>query len=65
MAFFLCPKKDKVVKPPSDILEKMKTRKYPDFTWSMFLEFTQKHYRADVNTLDSFSNWVITNNNPI
>ncbi|KAG7537552.1 Oxoglutarate/iron-dependent dioxygenase [Arabidopsis suecica] len=65
MAFFLCPKKDKVVKPPSDILEKMTTRKYPDFTWSMFLEFTQKHYRADVNTLDSFSNWVITNKNPI
>ncbi|XP_010442687.1 PREDICTED: gibberellin 20 oxidase 2-like [Camelina sativa] len=66
MAFFLCPKKDKVVRPPSEILEKMKTRKYPDFTWSMFLEFTQKHYRADVNTLDSFSNWVISNKkNPI
>ncbi|KFK26790.1 gibberellin 20-oxidase [Arabis alpina] len=65
MAFFLCPKRDKVVKPPNEILQKVTTRRYPDFTWSMFLEFTQKHYRADVNTLDSFSNWVITNNNPI
>ncbi|KAL1208069.1 Gibberellin 20 oxidase 2 [Cardamine amara subsp. amara] len=65
MAFFLCPKKDKVVKPPNEILEKMTPRRYPDFTWPMFLEFTQEHYRADVNTLDSFSNWVITNNNPI
>ncbi|CAN8302234.1 unnamed protein product [Cochlearia groenlandica] len=66
MAFFLCPKRDKVVKPPNEILEKMsKSRRYPDFTWPMFLEFTQKHYRADVNTLDSFSNWIIANNNPI
>ncbi|KAG2280821.1 hypothetical protein Bca52824_052041 [Brassica carinata] len=64
MAFFLCPKRDKVVKPPSEILDKT-PRRYPDFTWPMFLEFTQKHYRADANTLDSFSNWVITNKNPI
>ncbi|KAF2596149.1 hypothetical protein F2Q68_00008292 [Brassica cretica] len=64
MAFFLCPKRDKVVKPPSEILDKT-PRRYPDFTWPMFLEFTQKHYRADENTLDSFSNWVITNKNPI
>ncbi|CAN8253376.1 unnamed protein product [Cochlearia groenlandica] len=65
MAFFLCPKKDKVVKPPSEILDKKTPRRYLDFTWSMFLEFTQKHYRADVNTLESFSNWVIANNNTI
>ncbi|XP_013609529.1 PREDICTED: gibberellin 20 oxidase 2 [Brassica oleracea var. oleracea] len=65
MAFFLCPKRDKVVKPPSEILEKMTLRRYPDFTWPMFLEFTQKLYRADVNTLDSFTNWIITNKFPV
>ncbi|KAG2299058.1 hypothetical protein Bca4012_010621 [Brassica carinata] len=65
MAFFLCPRRDKVVKPPSEILDKTTPRRYPDFTWPMFLEFTQKHYRADVNTLDSFSNWIITNKFPV
>ncbi|CAH2070431.1 unnamed protein product [Thlaspi arvense] len=65
MAFFLCPKKDKVVKPPSEIVEKTGERRYPDFTWPMFLEFTQNHYRSDFSTLDSFASWVIANKNPI
>lgn len=55
MAFFLCPKEDKVVKPPESL---NKPRKYPDFTWSDFVLFTQKHYRADANTLESFTNWM-------
>ncbi|CAH2070430.1 unnamed protein product [Thlaspi arvense] len=65
MAFFLCPKKDKVVKPPSEIVEKTGERRYPDFTWPMFLEFTQNHYRSYFSTLDSFASWVIANKNPI
>ncbi|KAK9162484.1 hypothetical protein Syun_003386 [Stephania yunnanensis] len=60
LAFFVCPREDKVVRPPNDLLGTQGTRRYPDFTWSDLLHFTQKHYRADAATLHNFTHWLLS-----
>ncbi|KAL4384565.1 hypothetical protein GQ457_15G017510 [Hibiscus cannabinus] len=58
LAFFLCPKMDKTVTVAQGLVNAANPRRYPDFTWASLLEFTQRHYRADMKTLDAFSKWV-------
>ncbi|CAL9186938.1 unnamed protein product [Musa hybrid cultivar] len=60
LAFFVCPRGDRVVRPPRELLlllqeEEAVPRAFPDFTWTELLEFTQTHYRADTTTLQSFA----------
>ncbi|KAH9614698.1 hypothetical protein KSS87_021016 [Heliosperma pusillum] len=61
LAFFVNPAEDKVVRPPHDLVPRVEgifCRTYPDFKWSHLLEFTQKHYRSDLTTLQNFFLWL-------
>ncbi|PKA58372.1 Gibberellin 20 oxidase 2 [Apostasia shenzhenica] len=60
IAFFLCPREDKVVEPPGCLVDGQHPRMYPNFKWIDLLSFTQTHYRADAKTLQSFAEWLLS-----
>ncbi|XP_047306765.1 gibberellin 20 oxidase 1-D-like [Impatiens glandulifera] len=64
LAFFVSPREDKVVSPPKDLVCRDRARKYPDFTWSDFLYFTQYHHKPDGTTLQSFIQWFLLSKSP-
>ncbi|XP_020256789.1 gibberellin 20 oxidase 1-B-like [Asparagus officinalis] len=61
LVFFLCPRKDKILRPPESLINAEHPRAYPDFTWATMEEFTQKHYRADTQTANVFARWLQKN----
>ncbi|XP_024542626.1 gibberellin 20 oxidase 1-A-like [Selaginella moellendorffii] len=65
LVFFINPGLDMVIRPIPELVVKSKEdeeqdRKRPcvEFTWGQLLEFTQKHYRTDVHTLDAFESYL-------
>ncbi|XP_027343132.1 gibberellin 20 oxidase 3-like [Abrus precatorius] len=58
LTFFLNPRGNKIVRPPHDLYDNEEERKYPNFRWLELFEFTQKHHRADPNTLPDFVSWL-------
>ncbi|KAB2002817.1 hypothetical protein ERO13_D11G087480v2 [Gossypium hirsutum] len=58
IAYFVCTKMNKTVTPATALVNVENPRIYPDFKWATFLEFTQKHYKVNMKTLEAFSNWL-------
>ncbi|KAI9114294.1 hypothetical protein K1719_014522 [Acacia pycnantha] len=60
LVYFIVPNKDKTIKPPEELLGEEEEREYPDFKWSDFFPFTQRHHRPDTHTLPTFIQWFLS-----
>ncbi|EFJ16877.1 hypothetical protein SELMODRAFT_450785 [Selaginella moellendorffii] len=65
LVFFINPGLDTVIRPIPELVVKSKVDEEQDrerpcveFNWGQLLEFTQKHYRTDVHTLDAFESYL-------
>ncbi|KAG9441785.1 hypothetical protein H6P81_017639 [Aristolochia fimbriata] len=58
LAYFLSPEMEKKVTPPPELVDDENPRLYPDYKWSQLLEFTQKVYKVDTDTIHVFSRWL-------
>ncbi|KAE9602767.1 hypothetical protein Lal_00050120 [Lupinus albus] len=58
LSCFVNPNGDKIVRPPNNLFSEEEPRKYPDFTWNEYRQFTLKYHRADADTLHDFVSWI-------
>lgn len=60
LTYFLNPRDDKVVKSPQELISNEEPRKYPDFAWNDYKNYTFKNYRSDHATFEHFVDWLVS-----
>lgn len=59
IAFFINPGVDEVIRPLPELLgDEPCSQRHMEFRWGQLLEFTQRHYRSDLHTLEAFEDYL-------